>query len=81
MSSYIRASVIARRMLQARGLTPEQARKAMIGVSLGSVMLRPRTIAADWFGDDAWASEEAFWGCLVEVAFGEGASEKLAEKA
>ena len=81
MSSYIRASVIARRMLQARGLTPEQARKAMIGVSLGSVMLRPRTIAADWYGDDVWASDEAFLDCLVEATFGAGAVAELAEKA
>lgn len=48
MSSHIRASVIAQRRLQARGLSNRQILDAMAGYSLGCILLYTDTVAAGY---------------------------------
>ena len=48
MSMSIRASVVAMRMLQARGLSSVQVSDAMSGYSLGCILLRAETVASHY---------------------------------
>ena len=48
MSMSIRASVVAMRVLRARGLSNVQVFDAMAGYSLGCIILRAETVASHY---------------------------------
>ena len=48
MSMSIRASVVAVRMLQTRGLSRVQVADAMAGFSLGCIILHANTVASQY---------------------------------
>ena len=45
---FIRASIVARRMLQARGLSSLQITDAMAGYSLGCIITHAKTVAVQY---------------------------------
>ena len=66
MSMSIRASVVAMRMLRARGLSTDRARSALKGENPAQIILNPARYADEYM----IVSDDAFWGNLLAPIMG-----------